>query len=578
MKEMHEIHQEVFDYLDKEYYQKNTNKNFFTLRKSDSNGRLSRGYWFHGNENYLAISFWAGTSWKNRTPNINFLIFPDGATKLEIDTRDSKDKHYFILEYVYYQEILTGLKELKANKFTKEYPGRNFMKSLIEFVECGDKIKLDIAIENSTLKMGTSDNKIGFLDKKFFEYRYEEVKRRIRNEKLDTILLDEYEIAGFTIENFLGIEKVVIEDIPKKSKWVFITGENGSGKTSILKALALGTVERCKEHEIHIVKATTNPQISVNYREVETGLIEDIVTNKDTLEGMRTFSPVAFASYGPIRLTTTEKVTHRLDGKDSSTYSLFNYDGKLLDIEAEVKRWKLKQVDAFHEQVIKNRLETIKETLVESIPGLGDIEWRHREGGRIVPTKYFEADDEGNVYAAEGVTFDQLPSGIRSLIAMIGDIIVRLFKAQMMQDDVRSLQGIVIIDEIDLHLHPRYQKVLVEVLSSNFRNIQFVVSTHSPIPLLGAPTNSTFIKVERNWEAGISARRLKKLEKEIKYLLPNTILTSDIFDFDLFENKSENDLEKIRFEDDYDDIELNKRVDERLKNIDKSVFPDKLFE
>lgn len=578
MKEMHEIHQEVFDYLDQQYYQKNTDKNFFTLRKSDSNGRLSRGYWFHGNENYLAVSFWSGTSWKNRTPNINFLIFPDGATKLEIDTRDSKDKHYFILEYVYYQKMLEGLKELKPNKFSKDYAGKDYLKSLIEFVENGDKMKLDSAIETSTLDMGTSDNKIGFLDKKFFEYRYAEIKRRIRNEKLDTILLDEYEIAGFTIENFLGIEKVSIEDIAKKSKWVFITGENGCGKTSILKALALGTVERCKEHELHLVKATNNPQITVNFREVETGYIEEIVTNKDTLEGMRTFNPVALASYGPIRLTTTEKVTHKLDGKDSSTYSLFNYDGKLLDIESEVKRWKLVKADDFHEQVIKNRLETIKETLIESIPGLGDIEWSHREGKRIIPTKYFEADDDGNVYSKEGVLFDQLPSGIRSLIAMIGDIIVRLFKAQMMQDDVRSLQGIVIIDEIDLHLHPRYQKVLVNVLSSSFRNIQFIVSTHSPIPLLGAPANSAFIKVERNWLDGISARRLKKLEKEIKYLLPNTILTSDIFDFDLFEDKNEEDLEKIRFEDEYNDIELNKRVDERLKNIDKSIFPDKLFE
>ena len=46
------------------------------------------------------------------------------------------------------------------------------------------------------------------------------------------------------------------------------------------------------------------------------------------------------------------------------------------------------------------------------------------------------------------------------------------------------------IDELDLHLHPQWQRTIVESLRTAFPKIQFIASTHSPIPLLGAPNNS----------------------------------------------------------------------------------------
>jgi predicted ATP-binding protein involved in virulence len=565
MKEMYLIHAEVFNYLEK-YYEQNIEKNFFTLRKSDSNGRLSRGFWFHGNDNYLAVSFWSGTSWKNRTPNINFLIYPDGRTKLEIDTRDSIAKQLFVKEYILSGLSKLSLRQAGLNKYVKDYPGIDYMESLTKFVESGDKRLLDKAIKASVMKMGSPDNKLGFIDAGYFGYRYEEVSRRIRKEKIVSVSLEEYEISGFEIIDFLEVKNIQIQNIPKKCKWIFLTGENGCGKTSILKALALGMLERCKEHEEFIVNSEKNPEINLRVLELKTNDFFEQSTNKNTLKSFREFKPTAFASYGPIRLSTTKKVTHKLDGRDSSTYSLFNYDGQLLDIEAEVKRWKLSITDNAHEHVITNRLETIKETLIESIPGLGNIEWSRREDNKIIPTKYFEADDEGQVYSVDGVTFDKLPSGIRSLIAMIGDIIVRLFKAQINCDDVKSLQGIVIIDEIDLHLHPRYQKILVEALSTQFENIQFVVSTHSPIPLLGAPSNSTFIAIERSYEDGVKARQL---EIDISDLLPNSILSSPIFNFDSYINSNYDKTKRLRTESDYDEVLFYKILENKIK--DKSL-------
>jgi hypothetical protein len=74
---------------------------------------------------------------------------------------------------------------------------------------------------------------------------------------------------------------------------------------------------------------------------------------------------------------------------------------------------------------------------------------------------------------------------------------------------------------------------------------------------------------------------LEKIEKELKYLLPNQLLTSDIFDLDEIENiyLNDNELDKIPTEDNYIDIEKNKKLKEDLEKRanNKELFPDDLF-
>ncbi len=68
----------------------------FSLRRNNREGRLEDGYWFHGNDAYVAISFWSGNDWKNRTPNIIFVIFESGETRLEVNVTDSQIKREFV--------------------------------------------------------------------------------------------------------------------------------------------------------------------------------------------------------------------------------------------------------------------------------------------------------------------------------------------------------------------------------------------------------------------------------------------------------------------------------------------------
>jgi hypothetical protein len=55
--------------------------------------------------------------------------------------------------------------------------------------------------------------------------------------------------------------------------------------------------------------------------------------------------------------------------------------------------------------------------------------------------------------------------------------------------------GIVLIDEVDLHLHPKWQRTILQDLHNVFRNVQFIVSTHSPIIVIGAANIAQIINL-----------------------------------------------------------------------------------
>ena len=82
-----------------------------------------------------------------------------------------------------------------------------------------------------------------------------------------------------------------------------------------------------------------------------------------------------------------------------------------------------------------------------------------------------------------GMTLDvqQLSDGERGLLALVFDLARRLSQANPKLDDpLRDGKAVVLIDELDLHLHPRWQRTVVEKLTKTFPNCQFIATTHSP--------------------------------------------------------------------------------------------------
>ena len=78
------------------------------------------------------------------------------------------------------------------------------------------------------------------------------------------------------------------------------------------------------------------------------------------------------------------------------------------------------------------------------------------------------------------LSLSQLSDGERSFIAIVGDMVRRLVLANPDLADPLNGHGVVLIDELELHLHPTWQREVVEKLRATFPNIQFIGTTHSP--------------------------------------------------------------------------------------------------
>jgi len=94
----------------------------------------------------------------------------------------------------------------------------------------------------------------------------------------------------------------------------------------------------------------------------------------------------------------------------------------------------------------------------------------------------------------ERYSFNELSDGLSSAISIVSELILRMESSGSASFDVR---GIVIIDEIENHLHVSLQKIILPFLSSLFPNIQFVASTHSPFVLISDP-NTCIVDLTKN--------------------------------------------------------------------------------
>ena len=86
---------------------------------------------------------------------------------------------------------------------------------------------------------------------------------------------------------------------------------------------------------------------------------------------------------------------------------------------------------------------------------------------------------------------EKLSDGVRSMLAMTADIAYRCVMLNPhLSNAPKETEGIILIDEVDLHLHPRWQQVVIPNLREAFPNIQFIVTTHSPQVLSAVKDNS----------------------------------------------------------------------------------------
>ena len=369
-----------------------------------------------------------------------------------------------------------------------------------------------------------------------------------------------YGLKRITVENFRGIKKTEVDNIPADTSWIFLTGNNGYGKTSFLQSVFIGLYGNIDESTI---LENGDFEIECRHYKPKGSKSTGYIVNAEQVQVGSQMRFKKIAAYGSSRLSIQKaKSESEIDGKISTSHSLFNPEGVLLNIEIELKSWYYRsavdKVSKDLRQTFRNKYEKTREVLIALMPGISSIEV-NPETDKV---EYFET--AANNGTLNNVTpFNQLASGYRSVIAMIGDMIIRLFKTQPDIDNPADLEGIVLIDELDVHLHPSWQKKLPGLLSSAFPKVQFIASTHSPIPFLGAPKNSVFLNVNRTVEDGIT---VEKIEEDISDWTPNLILSSPIFGFSEIFPVTHDDTKPIRTENTLSEKEENDRLVEELKS------------
>lgn len=152
-----------------------------------------------------------------------------------------------------------------------------------------------------------------------------------------------------------------------------------------------------------------------------------------------------------------------------------NLDDKTKEFLSAFKRDKENQIKQFQAALVEEtptkeskNIDSVTKAICDFMPGFSNL--------RIQRSPILEMLIDKN-----GLTLDilQLSQGEKSLFALVADIARRLVLLNPSLSDPLQGNGIVLIDEIDLHLHPGWQQSVIPNLLKTFPNIQFIVTTHS---------------------------------------------------------------------------------------------------
>jgi hypothetical protein len=251
--------------------------------------------------------------------------------------------------------------------------------------------------------------------------------------------------------------------------------------------------------------------------------------------------------YGITRLNIQSKQALEPEKLKESkpAYSLYNEtEGNFQNIEVWLKDKYLE-----NEMVDTDQIRDVKNTLKGLMPNVKEIQIK---GSDVI-------------YVEKGfpARYEDLSSGYKSVIAMIGDILVNILTLHPDIKKVSDFEGIMLIDELDLHFHPLWQKELPELLSKAFPKVQFWAATHSIVPFMGAPERSVFLKVTRMEKDGT---KIERLNIDLKNISPGILLSSPLFDVDILTKQNENP-DEFQTHDDWNMLEKFKKVDEILKRF-----------
>ncbi len=573
MPEIQSIHENVFLKLQqwrnqsRHGYHQSINP-FFYLR-SVRDERFRRGFWFPGNEHYLCISFWSGGDSFNKTPNVYFEINKNTGCHVIITSKDSEIKtSYFSKLIDHLNQGLSGSYSKKGKQWKKTLSQRHeeYESLLQQFID-QDKALIDRYIyDYDEPEHEEYAQRFGFIEPTDFDKFYSRVVTQ-REELIQSEQLKKQQLLSrphlplsinkITIENFQGIKACSVSELPLDSNWMFITGENGYGKTSILQAIAIGLnenpdLEKYLDRSIFV-------ELDV-YVKGE----KDLITRR--IKGLSKALSINYEDYiigyGPARLNVQAETSENIEARGRNPIiGLFEYATLLKNINYELFTSNIVDRNLFG--VLQDIIRVITKERIDNI----EVDRDTRE------VLFTEKLTNGQVLTP--LPISKLAAGFRNIINLVFDMFMR-FKAVHNSLDTRAFFGIVLIDEIENHLHPILQREIIETLTQVFPNVFFIATTHSPIPLLGAPKNTIILTVNRTVSEGVVIERLDE-KIDFPNLLPNTILTSPVFGFHDLIPISHESNESIRAEQTFPEIVENDLRREKINSYLSEELKDEML-
>ena len=115
-------------------------------------------------------------------------------------------------------------------------------------------------------------------------------------------------------------------------------------------------------------------------------------------------------------------------------------------------------------------LRLVYNTILNMLPELSDVRYELRQRSLVI-----EQNNQAHL-------FEDMSDGYRNIIAMAADLAIKMtmLNPHLRLDALKETPGVVLIDELDLHLHPTWQRRVAEDLRRTFPRVQFICTTHSP--------------------------------------------------------------------------------------------------
>ncbi len=335
-------------------------------------------------------------------------------------------------------------------------------------------------------------------------------------------------LKSIDIENFRGIESLSFS--PQKGVTV-LCGVNGSGKSTILDSISYqlswfisrlrsnrGSGKPIKKLDIKKNKnfsrlkgfyEANNRQYSVTLVKVKPGHKSDAKSDMADFSDLAKFYKQSITQHNescllplfihynveravrdiPLKIRTRHdfNLLSTYDASLDSKIAFRNFFEWFRDRE-DYENEKVKEMLANGEDI---RIERDRELAavrkaIENITGFKSVSIKRNP-------LHMQVEKEGQI-----LWVDQLSEGEKSLFSLVGDLARRITIANPVLSNPLQGEGIVMIDEIELHLHPKWQKEIILKLSETFPNIQFILTTHSPLVLSEIESNSVYLIYQEN--------------------------------------------------------------------------------